>query len=422
MAACNGNKPSSDDFVDISLSTSQVSVQVGATASVNVTRGNGDYAVTSSAPSVATASVSNAAVTITGVSAGSAVVTVTDKGSKEAKINVTVEEAPAVQTDLALEAASGAVTEGAESFISIISGNGGYSAESSDEGVVTASINGDFLIITGKGSGTATVTVTDSAGKTATYEVKVTPVPKGVDMGTGYGWGKQGTHTIVRIPFITTYSASRDFTKMEALTIECLVRFNAFLEWADNDTSNWLNTIMGNPDYFMLRLNHFSNGQPRVNALVAGREMNSPAISAEQWYHVALTFDKGYVALYLDGELVEDGTLEGVSTLDMTHCEIPVDQWYDFFLGCYRCSRWLNGCMSEVRYWGVARTQEQIRANRTYIDPDDKSATEGLIGYWKLAGSEAEEILKDYSGNGYDGEILGAEFFTKVNVDVDYAL
>ena len=418
MTGCNGSQNGKDDYVDLSLSSSSVSVETGSSTTVNITRGNGDYTVTSSAPAIATANVSNALITINGVAAGTAVVTVTDKGRKEATINVTVTEPPVVAVDLVLSEDALTVNLGGEGFVSIDSGNGGYEATSSDTGIATASINDNYVIIKGVAAGTATVKVTDKGGKEVSISVKVIPVPKGVDMGIGYGWGVQGNHTIVRVPIYHTYAEKRDFTKMEAVTIESLVRFSPFLNWADNDTSNWLNTVIGNPDYFMIRLNHFNGGKARFNAVAGGRELTSVVeAEAEKWYHCALTFNKGKIALYVDGEVQEEAELSGVNTLDLTHSEVPVDQWYDFFLGCYRCSRWLNGCMAEARLWSVARTEEQIKASRTYVDPK----TEGLIGYWKLSGT-SEEILKDVTGNGFDAEILGEVSFLKENIDVDYAL
>lgn len=89
-------------------------------------------------------------------------------------------------------------------------------------------------------------------------------------------------------------------------------------------------------------------------------------------------------------------------------------QFYDFFLGTQNQARFLNGSMAEARLWTVARTQEQIKANAKCLS----SREEGLLGYWKLCGTENSVILQDYSGNGFNAEILGDVDFTAKNVEV----
>lgn len=54
-----------------------------------------------------------------------------------------------------------------------IKGNGGYTASSSDENIVTASIDGDIITIKGKKVGEATITVKDKKDKTVKIEVKL---------------------------------------------------------------------------------------------------------------------------------------------------------------------------------------------------------------------------------------------------------
>ena len=75
----------------LALSMSSVEIKVGESATVEITSGNGSYTVGSSAPSVATASLSGTTITIIGVAAGSAVVTVKDSTTGNSlDISVTV--------------------------------------------------------------------------------------------------------------------------------------------------------------------------------------------------------------------------------------------------------------------------------------------------------------------------------------------
>lgn len=75
----------------LSLSMSSVELNIGETAIVEITAGNGSYQVSCSATNVATASLSGNAITITGVAPGTAVVKVTDTATdKSQDISVTV--------------------------------------------------------------------------------------------------------------------------------------------------------------------------------------------------------------------------------------------------------------------------------------------------------------------------------------------
>ena len=52
--------------------------------------------------------------------------------------------------------------------------------------------------------------------------------------------------------------------------------------------------------------------------------------------------------------------------------------------------------MSEVRVWSVARTENQLKQNMLGVDP----ASDGLVLYYKLDGSETQEggVIKDATG------------------------
>lgn len=66
-------------------------------------------------------------------------------------------------------------TELASATVSIRNGNSGYTVESSDENIASASNEGPGTVIeiVGKNKGTAVITVTDALGKTATIDVVV---------------------------------------------------------------------------------------------------------------------------------------------------------------------------------------------------------------------------------------------------------
>lgn len=87
FTACSSDD---DDPVNLTLEKSETSVDQGATVTVKITQGNGDYKVSSAGETTATASVSGDVITITGVAAGETTITVTDKDKKTVTLKVTV--------------------------------------------------------------------------------------------------------------------------------------------------------------------------------------------------------------------------------------------------------------------------------------------------------------------------------------------
>jgi hypothetical protein len=70
----------------------------------------------------------------------------------------------------------------------------------------------------------------------------------------------------------------------------------------------------------------------------------------------------------------------------------------NFMVGkSYDDTRYLTGCISEVRVWDVIRTADEIANNIYSVDP----TSAGLIAYWKFD-DQSSFTVKDYSGNGND--------------------
>ena len=439
------NENNSASEVELKLDRNSVEITAGRSATVIITSGNGGYSVSIANPQIATATVSDSKITVSGKAEGETEATVTDKASKKATISIKV-TASKETVELTLETEELTVQKGTRNTVSITSGNGGYTVSSDNESVATAVVEDSGVIVSGVEEGNAVITVTDAAGKSAEINVTVNAAidktPYGINMGEGHGGGDVGSHIILRCPIVRTYSADYDFTKMSAATIECLVKINENpVPWMDNNTSNWMNSIMGNPDYFWLRVNHPTLGDGsyptnfKFNAIVEGVELNSQPMTYGTWHHVALTFKNGDINLYVDGELAETGAA-GFGLLDLTKANVPTkwedhdagiyNKYYDFFLGCWNQSRWLNGCMAEARLWSVARSADQLSANATFLDVDDEEAAYGLLGYWKLRGEydavvgDMSEILKDYSPNHFDLEELSGNSPTATMVTVDY--
>ena len=141
---------------------------------VRLTGGSGTYTVTSSNQSVATATLEalevGGNITVHAVSAGTVTITLKDtKTGDQITMEVSV-FAPLVLAKSVLHLYPNFNRES----VRITSGNGSYTAVSSNSSVATAMIDGSSVKITAIKKGTATITVTDAqSGLTATVEVTV---------------------------------------------------------------------------------------------------------------------------------------------------------------------------------------------------------------------------------------------------------
>ena len=145
------------------------------------------YTVSSSAPGIATASISGSVLTVTPVAAGSAIITVTANdnkgGTASTNFTVTVNRRPVVANAIANQS----LTVGGASFTRDLNAappvfndpDGdmlSYTAGTNAPAIATAEISGSSLIVTPVGGGSATITVTadDGSGGTVSANFTVT--------------------------------------------------------------------------------------------------------------------------------------------------------------------------------------------------------------------------------------------------------
>ena len=164
-----------------------------------------------------------------------------------------------------------------------------------------------------------------------------------------------------------------------------------------------LSTVMGNEGILILR---FSDLKHPANELqIAGKIsviIPEPDIfQTNKWYHVAFTYDSDteMATIYVNGEkIIAKNVGEQTFNLNERFC---IGYAYD-----YDPNRTWPGYMSECRLWTVARTANQLRDNMMYVDPN----TEGLMGYWKMNGTDVEKrddgyyYVKDQTKNKLDAK------------------
>ena len=214
------------------------------------------------------------------------------------------------------------------------------------------------------------------------------------------------------------------FNNLTAVTYEAIIRVDDFSKHSE------ISTIMGVENYLLLRIGDASFPRQQLQFDGSGDSAQTPGfgkfpkkdeaklLNAGEWYHIAATYSYATreVCLYVNGKLQSKGSdlgnaastpfnLAGRALYDLYLQDPETYKDYkdwgnfrQFFLGkSYDDSRQLNGDITEVRVWNVARNEQEIWDNMYDVDPQ----TPGLIGYWKFD-EGAGNVIKDWTGNGND--------------------
>lgn len=214
------------------------------------------------------------------------------------------------------------------------------------------------------------------------------------------------------------------FNNLTAVTYEAIIRVDDFSKHSE------ISTIMGVENYLLLRIGDASFPRQQLQFDGSGDSAQTPGfgkfpkkdeaklLNAGEWYHIAATYSYATreVCLYVNGKLQSKGSdlgnaastpfnLAGRAFYDLYLQDPETYKDYkdwgnfrQFFLGkSYDDSRQLNGDITEVRVWNVARNEQEIWDNMYDVDPQ----TPGLIGYWKFD-EGAGNVIKDWTGNGND--------------------
>ena len=156
----------------ITLDKKEVTLKKGERSTVTIQAGEGQYTATSQDANIASATISNSIITIEAIKKGETTITVTDsKSSQTETIKVIV-----VGTPLTLSKESVTLKKEATEYVNITSGNNNYSVNSNNNGIATATLEGNKVKITAVEAGETTITVTDngeSPAQTKTIAVTV---------------------------------------------------------------------------------------------------------------------------------------------------------------------------------------------------------------------------------------------------------
>ncbi len=176
FVSCGGDDDTPQEKIieAIKLSPNKdVIMEIGSTYEVEIKEGNGEYNATTNKSNIAVAGISDNKVIITAKAIGDAVITITDRKGKTATLNVKVTP-KAVELKLSITDKV-LMAIGTTRIVSIIQGNGEYSAKSGNTSIATVEIVNEKITIIAKAEGETIITITDKKGKTAILNVKVSP-------------------------------------------------------------------------------------------------------------------------------------------------------------------------------------------------------------------------------------------------------
>ena len=126
----------------------------------------------------------------------------------------------------------------------------------------------------------------------------------------------------------------------------------------------------------------------------------------QPWHHLAIVFNQGQMTLYLDGEIVGEGSGS------------PIDDTVEMIVGKNSPndhSKYFRGYLDDLRIWSFPVEWQDIRTNNDLTLRGDE---DGLIAYWKLDEVEGDNIF-DLSPNKLHGSICNVvrtEVFAPVYV------
>ena len=194
---------------------------------------------------------------------------------------------------------------------------------------------------------------------------------------------------------VPKFVTDKRVSSMMAITMEARVRANAWV------TSNpYISTVMGVEENYLLRFGDISlNRGDRLQmgpAKIGNKKYfvtGTETYNTDKWYHVASVYDGSSVAIYVNGKLdVQFSVNPGAVNLN--------DPYFDgFWIGKSERGRLLNGAISEVRIWNRALTSTEIQDNACVVDPKSN----GLLAYWHFNTVQEDGVtVRDETGNGFD--------------------
>lgn len=276
-----------------------------------------------------------------------------------------------------------------------------------------------------------TFTGLDKLDYSKVYVLPVTVVSKGVEVleraKTMYFVVKEASlvNTVADIkgnrawPIWDNWEAVKN---LETFTMETLINCHAF----NNDGK--ILTVMGVEDHFLVRIGDVTIPSNQIQIACAYKDVEgnstlradlsdaSMQLKTDRWYHLAVTFNRGYIQVYIDGRLRAERDLSVIGTVIRDGVQVPVEfKAVDFSAphsdesdGKPRCfwvgysyddKRCFDGMIAETRLWNKVLTAEEINAPNHFYKLYQSDINASLLAYWKFDDGKGNTIT-DYSPYG----------------------
>ena len=200
---------------------------------------------------------------------------------------------------------------------------------------------------------------------------------------------------VTTVPYLGTgnyiaVTPAEPLTGLSSWTLEWNLCMDAFNR---NNVTQWKITGLDDKVAVYTRFGDVTCDQNQFQAKVgAGKPQSITRFTAKKWYHLAFTYDGANLRLYVDGKL------------DFTYPHSVPGEVFDFkkivFANDEKSTYSLQGKVSELRVWSVARSQAEIENNMYIVSPD----TPGLEVYWKC-NEGSGTLIKDHSNHNRDGQL-----------------
>lgn len=178
-------------------------------------------------------------------------------------------------------------------------------------------------------------------------------------------------------------------------TMEIRVRVNSF---PSANANPGISSLMGIEENFLFRFGDISiekNQLQLAPAVIGGKKYfttGETRYTTGKWHQVVCVYDGSSTSIYVDGKL-DVKFSAGPGTINLN------DDYMDGFWFGQSCGgRYLDGAISEARFWTRALTMNEIQDNACYVDPK----TPGLLAYWRFNAVQEDGRVLDETGNGFD--------------------
>lgn len=178
-------------------------------------------------------------------------------------------------------------------------------------------------------------------------------------------------------------------------TMEIRVRVNSF---PPANANPGISSLMGIEENFLFRFGDISiekNQLQLAPAVIGGKKYfttGETRYTTGKWHQVVCVYDGSSTAIYVDGKL-DVKFSAGPGTINLN-----VDYMDGFWFGRSCGGRYLDGAISEARFWTRALTLNEIQDNACYVDPKSP----GLLAYWRFNAVQEDGRVLDETGNGFD--------------------